>query len=81
MVKECPIIMNNEAVTVVKYGETTIQFPSIGKDAKSILVKCDNGMYSITDKLENEPVAVHKKRATSKKTIENIIEEKESDNE
>ena len=53
MVKECPVIINNECVTVVRYDGIDIQLPSIGKDAKSVLIiKHGNGSYQITDSAE-----------------------------
>ena len=39
MIKECPVIKNNSAITVVKFGDTEVQFSSIMKDAKSFLLK------------------------------------------
>ena len=33
MTKQCPVILNNKAVTVVKFDNIEIQFPSIHKDA------------------------------------------------
>ena len=57
MVKECPVIMSNECVTVVRYDGIDIQFPSVGKDAKSVFVtKHSNGSYHITDSIEAETV-------------------------
>ena len=53
MVKECPVIINNECVTVVRYDGIDIQLPSIGKDAKSVLIiKHVNGSYQIADSAE-----------------------------
>lgn len=53
MVKECPVIMNNDLVTVVRYDGIDIQLPSVGKDAKSVLIiKHSNGSYQIVDSAE-----------------------------
>ncbi len=81
MIKECPVLLNNEAVTVVKYGDAEIQFPSIKKDAKKVNVKFDNGKYSIVDDAakaepeikpaDEEPV----KAKTKKKAIKAESEE------
>ena len=89
MVKECLVVLNNEAVTVVKYDDTNIQFPSINKDAKKVFVNCENGKYSIVDeKYKAKSVEKPKKKNnTNKKTtfiedievdVDNIAE---SDNE
>lgn len=57
MVKECPVIINNDCVTVVRYDGIDIQFPSVGKDTKSVFVtKHSNGSYHITDSIKAETV-------------------------
>lgn len=70
MVKECLVILNNEAVTVVKFDDKNIQFPSINKDVKKVFVNYENGKYSIVDeKYMAESVEKPKKKnSTSKKT-------------
>lgn len=52
MVKECEVVSNNAATTVVLFGKTKIQFPSIGKDKNKVFVEFKNGIYSIVDKTE-----------------------------
>lgn len=53
MVKECPVIVNNDAVTVVKFDGKEVQFSSINeRDAKTLKVKLENGKYYIVDKHE-----------------------------
>lgn len=85
MVKECTVILNNEAVTVVKFGDVSVQIPSIKKDVKTVFLKYENERYSIvdgmpeeSDELKPEIKSTVKKR-TSKKKTENI-EEHETDN-
>lgn len=56
MIKECPVILNNSAVTVVQYDNVKIQFPSIQKKVKTVFVKYENGKYEIVEK--TEPVMV-----------------------
>ena len=71
MIKECPVILNNEAVTVVRYDDITIQFPSIKHDAKKVFVNYENDKYTIVDKMPDEkPKTTAKKRTTKKKTTE-----------
>lgn len=63
MILECPVIINNNAVTVVKYGNIDIQFPSVRKDVKTLMVKCDNGKYSLVNHVEEiEPVVENETR-------------------
>lgn len=69
MVKECPVTINNDAVTVAKFGETSIQFPSIHREAKTVFVSYENGKYIIIDKPAEEPnyvTKVTKNRKTTK---------------
>ena len=71
MIKECPILLNNEVVTVVRYDKKDIQFPAIKKDAKTVFVKDDGGRYTIVDKPEaKEPVY---RKAQKNEIIENVI--------
>ena len=73
MIKECPVILNNEAVTVVRYGEVNVQLPSIKKDAKTIFVDYVDGRYVIVDgkKNTNVPKSRKKKNVAKKTTVEN----------
>jgi len=75
MTKECTVLLNNSAVTVVKFGEVEVQLPSIQRDAKKIFVKFENDIYAVVDKLDEPEVQTKKK---SKKTIvENDIGDNE----
>ena len=75
MTKECTVLLNNSAVTVVKFGEVEVQLPSIQRDAKKIFVKFENDRYAVVDKLDELEVQTKKK---SKKTIvENDIGDNE----
>lgn len=75
MIKECKVILNNSAVTVVKFGEIEVQLPSIQRDAKKVFVKFENDRYAVVDKLDEPEVQTKKK---SKKTIvENDIGDNE----
>lgn len=89
MIKECPVIENNDAVTVVRFGDTDVQFSSIAKDAKTVKVKYDNGKYSIVNHAEEtdsivdesvevaEPVKVgnKKNKKTIKKKFDEVVED------
>lgn len=79
MVKECLVILNNEAVTVVRYDDIDIQFPSIYKDVKTVFVKYENGKYSIVDEKDAifEIAQPKKKKATKKTTIEENVTDTE----
>ena len=64
MIKECQVILNNESVSVVKFGNTEVQLPSIGKDVNSVKVKCEDGRYSI---VKDEIAIKTKKKAWTTK--------------
>lgn len=49
MIKECRVVMSNEYVTVVEFGNCNVQLPSIHSDAKKITVKKENGKYFVVD--------------------------------
>ena len=77
MVKKCSVVLNNEAVTVVKYGDIDIQFPSIHKDDKKVFVNYEDGRYFIVDKnyKPNGASANEKKCANKKTTVEKFAKE------
>jgi len=62
MIKECKVILNNEAVTVIQFGDIEVQFPSIRKNDKTVFVKYEDGNYSIVDKppIIEQPVQTDK---------------------
>ena len=71
MVKECLVKINNEAITVVRYGDTDIQFPSIHKDVNTVFVNYEGGKYFIVDKDYKSSVVEEKptqKKNFNKKT-------------
>lgn len=72
MVKDCKVTLNNEAVTVVCFGDVEIQFPSIHRDVKYLRVLYKNGRYSIVDDNYEEPVVNNiNKKKDKKTTIDN----------
>ncbi len=86
MVLECKVLMNNEAITVIRYGDINVQIPAIGRKAEYVKVK-DDGTFTVVDDdyVESElngesdktqPLANGKKTKTRKKKTP-IIEEVE----
>lgn len=77
MIKECPVILNNEEITAVKYNETIVQFPSIKRDVKTILVEYKNGKYFVVDENANNSTSISKtkKRGRKKKTV--VVDQEE----
>lgn len=74
MVKECLVVLNNDVVTVVKFDDVDIQFPSIQKEAQTVFVNYESGKYSIVDehyKAESVDKPKKKNDTIKKATINN----------
>lgn len=66
MIKECKVISNNDAVTVVRFGDTDVQLPSIAKDAKTVNVEYNDGKYSVVGHAEKTESEVIEESETTK---------------
>lgn len=71
MIKECPVILNNESVSVVKFDNTEVQLPPIGKDVKTVKVEREDGRYSIVTeatvvKMKKRPWETKQKKQPTK---------------
>lgn len=84
MIMKCPVLLNNELVTVVQYNDIEVQLPSIHREAKELNVLfSDDGCYSIIDDdyteepVKNEKsISKPKKKAAKKTTVdESAIDE------
>lgn len=71
MIKRCPVLLNNAAVTVVKYDDTDVQLPAVGRDMKYLEVDFTDGKYEIVDGKQKKVVekAADKKIENKKTTI------------
>jgi hypothetical protein len=70
MITKCLVTLNNDAVTVVKYGDDYIQFPAIGKDETYVFVKETDGRFEIVDEpreVEETPIENKEIKETTKK--------------
>lgn len=79
MVKVCRVILNNEAVTVIRDGEYDVQVPAIHLDAKTVKVKIENGKYIVvpdTYKEQNEIAIEKNEKKYNKKTTEKNVKDK-----
>ena len=66
--KECPVILNNDAVTVIQYGDKKVQIPSIKKNAKTVMVEYKGGHYCVVEK--QKKTAQKKKTAKKEETVD-----------
>ncbi len=79
MVKNCRVLINNEAVTVIEYDGVLVQIPAIHREARYVNVILQNGRYIVVDDDYKEPVASvtekPKKKANKKTTIDESANE------
>lgn len=83
MVKECKVLINNDAVTVIDFDGEAVQIPSIKSNTRSVKAVMENGICKIVDDdykktvekaVENKPKKVKK---TTKRVEEIITKEDE----
>lgn len=85
MIKECKVLLNNEAVAVVDFDGVHVQIPSVAKNVKSVFVELKDGSYNVVDKpvmvgtspvceavevTEQEEIKKPVKKARKKKPVE-----------
>lgn len=86
MVKECLVLKTNDVVTVVKFGNTLVQIPSIHSDAKTVRINFKNGKYFVVDENYKENIIdanyverAKKNNSVKKTTIEDGVIQVEED--
>lgn len=70
MIKNCKVLINNEAVTVIDYDGREIQIPSIKKNTNFVRVIKKSNNYIVVDDSYIEPASqnAEKPKKASKKT-------------
>lgn len=92
MIKNCNVLINNEAVAVIDYDGIKVQIPPIHKKAKTVKVMHKNGRYIVVSdnqsEIADEHAAKPKSKASKKTTIyesakeiPDITDESQTDNE
>jgi hypothetical protein len=69
MVKECKVLINNDAVTVFQFDDEKVQVPAIGRKAKTVKVVAENGSFKVVDddyKEQPKKVEEDKKKTIAK---------------
>lgn len=79
MIKNCKVIINNKAVTVIKYGDIEVQIPPIKRNADFVrVIKKDNN-YIVVDDNYTESAKVEsvktKKKPNKKTTVKKSVDE------
>ena len=87
MIKDCEVVLNNSAVTVIRDGAHDIQLPSIKREAVKIRVLIDNGKYTVVDddyteqsNIVEKPIDKNRKALQRKTTVEEKKEETSESN-
>lgn len=79
MIKNCNILINNEAVTVIEYDGKKIQIPSIHRKATTVKVVKKGNKCIVVDDDYKEPAqkvaAKSQKRSNKKTTIDKDADE------
>lgn len=85
MVLKCPVLLNNDAVTVIKFNDVEVQIPAIERQASIVTVRFDNGKYSVVDDNYSEesnvvdtPVYKTSKKIKKTTTVENTVSDIET---
>ena len=76
MIKFCPVIKNNAAITVFDFDGMIVQVPAIGRKADRVNVKFEDGKYEVVaDDYKEAPVKEEApKKEKNKKTTKNEYE-------
>ena len=74
MVKECKVLINNDAVTVIEYDDIKVQVPSIHRIANTVKVLYKNGKYTVVDDDYVEQKSKKKKKTVEETTINDVDE-------
>jgi len=72
MIKFCPVIKNNAAITVFDFDGVVVQVPAIGRKVDRVNVKFEDGRYEVVadDYKEEAKVEAPKKEKNKKTTDE-----------
>lgn len=74
MIKECQVLLQNEAVTVVRFGRIDVQLPAHKHKVKAVVVKYEDGKYAIVD-----GSAITEKKNNKKTTKNNAKDQKKDE--
>lgn len=78
MIKECKVLLNNEAVTVIQYGDIQVQIPAIGRKATVVKVK-DDGHYTVVPDDYSEPAEKNVRTRKKKPVVQDKVSEQKDD--
>lgn len=83
MIRKCPVLLNNDHVTVVRFDDIDIQFPAMGAITEYVNVLFEDGKYTVVedikvvDKIEEieKPQPKSKRKKTTKQeNVETVVD-------
>ena len=77
MVKDCRVMLNNDAVTVVQFGEVEVQLPAIHRDVNIVKVAFEDGKYKVVGEDYKEANAVVEEVIEDEPAVEEEPEKEE----
>lgn len=75
MAKECKVILRNQLVMVVLYGDKKIQMPTDNTNKQTVYVKKENGKYFLVDKLEEVKPTKYERPKKNKAIETDLVDE------
>lgn len=75
MIKECKVILRNQLIMVVLYGNKKIQMPTDNTNKQTVYVKKENGKYILVDKFEEVKSPKYEKPKKNKAIETDLVEE------
>lgn len=75
MIKECKVILRNQLIMVVLYGDKKIQMSTDNTSKQTVYVKKENGKYILVDKLEEAKSPKYEKTKKNKTIETDLVEE------
>lgn len=82
MIRECEVVLQNEKVLVIDFNGTMVQLPCIENKRSKVLVKYENGKYTIVTKRDKASKATNgtknvKEKAKETELVNDIAKESE----
>ena len=77
MIQRCPVLLNNDAVTVFQYNDVDVQVRSIGRKAEYVDVLYENDKYTVLN--ENEKPSIDIAQPSKDMPIHEAVESNSRD--
>ena len=75
MIKECKVVLRNQLIMVVLYGDKKIQMPTDNTTKQTVYVKKENEKYILVDKLEETKSFKYEKQKRNKAIETDLVDE------